>query len=132
MCLHDADVLLREEHEEPFGPLPTKEWPGPWPLVPWYAVFRFGVLLGDEAITLLYFLSDHVSERPAMPDWPFSKGREHLLYDELHCASADHGRFVHNVLLSSGIMLSIPFSAVLITRFAVPQGKTTELSARTA
>jgi len=119
MCLHDADILLRQEQQEPFELACDKDGPAPWPWVLWYGVFTFAVRLDDQVLDILYFLWDHIAEKPAPQDWPFSKSREHWLYDEIDYRPGAGGHFVHHVLLSTGIALSIPFSAVLITRFPV-------------
>lgn len=132
MCLHDADILLRQEQQEPFELAYHRDWPGPSPWVPWYGVFTFAVRLDDKVLAILYFLRDHIAEKPATQDWPFSKSREHWLYDEIDYAPGAGGHFIHNVLLSTGIVLSIPFSTVLITRFPVAQVEGEERSKQTA
>jgi hypothetical protein len=71
-------------------------------------------------VTLFYFLSDHITEQPAAKDGPFSKEGEHWLYDEIHWQRGQRGRFIHLILLSSGVVLSIPFCTVLISRFPLP------------
>ena len=58
-----------------------------------------------------------MTEQPADEDWPFSKKREHWLYDEIHWHGNDRGGFTHLILLSSGVLLTIPFATVLISRF---------------
>jgi hypothetical protein len=82
-------------------------------------VFWFVVRLDDQGLAILYFLRDHVAEKPAMPKWPFSPVHEHWLYDEIDSVAGGDGHFVHNVLLSTGIVLSIPFSGVLLKSFEV-------------
>ncbi|MBV9123376.1 MAG: hypothetical protein JO112_08470 [Planctomycetes bacterium] len=69
---------------------------------------------------MIYALWDHIRENPAPEDWPFSKRREHWLYDEVDTASQRQELFLHRILLSSGVELEIPFVAVVIHRFAVP------------
>ena len=69
-----------------------------------------------------YFLCDHMTEQPAAEDWPFSKKREHWLYDEVHWQGGDGGRFTHLILLSSGVVLTIPFVTVLISRVPLSPG----------
>jgi hypothetical protein len=77
------------------------------------------VRLDDELVTLFYLLCDHMAEQPASEDWPFSKKREHRLYDEVHWQGGDRGSFMHLILLSSGVVLTIPFATVLISRFSL-------------
>jgi hypothetical protein len=132
MCLHDADILLRQEQQEPFELAHHKYLPEPWPWVPWFGVFTFAVRHDDQVLAILYFLWDHVAEKPASQDWPFSTSREHWLYDEIDYASGAGGHFVHHVLLSTGIVLSIPFSAVLMARFPVKQAEGEGRSKQTA
>jgi hypothetical protein len=60
-----------------------------------------------------------MSEQPATEDWPFSKKREHWLYDEVQWHGGDRGRFTHLILLSTGVVLTIPFATVLISRFSL-------------
>jgi len=85
-----------------------------WPF--WYGLATLAVRLDNELVTLFYFLCDHMTEQPAAKDWPFSKKREHWLYDEVHWQGGDCGRFTHLILLSSGVVLTIPFGTVLISR----------------
>jgi hypothetical protein len=123
LCLHDADVLLRREQQQPLKLPFTPEWPpfGAW-VPPWYGTFTFAVQQGDEVLAIVYLLSDHVTEQQPVQAWSFSKSREHWLYDEINLSTEGGGHFVHNVLLSSGLVLSIPFSNVLlIQRFSVAQ-----------
>ena len=121
MCLHDADILLRQEQQEPFELPYAKTGPAPWPLVPWYGVFTLAVRHEDQVLAILYFLWDHVAEKPvyaglAVRRRPASIG---FMTRSITLPGAG-GHFVHNVLMSTGIVLSIPFSAVLI--LAVPSG----------
>ncbi len=85
--------------------------------VPVLAVASLAVRLDNELVTLLYVLCDHMTEQPAAKDWPFSKKREHWLYDEVHWHEGDLSTFTHLILLSSGVVLAIPFVTVLVSRF---------------
>ncbi len=129
MSLHDAEILLRQEQQEPFE-LTAFSKDFPW--VPWYGVFTFAVRHADQVLAVLYFLWDHVAEKPATEDWPLSKSREHWLYDEIDYVSGAGEHFIHHVLLSTGIVLSIPFTAVLIMHFPVTQAEGEERSKQTA
>jgi len=118
LCLHDGEILQRQEQQHPLSISCFEDWPGPprfWPF--WYALATVAVRLDDDLATLAYFLSDHMTEQPADEDWPFSKKREHWLYDEIHWHGNDRGGFTHLILLSSGVVLTIPFATVLISRF---------------
>jgi hypothetical protein len=121
LCLHDAEILQRQEQQHPLnlGDFEDAASPPPpfWPL--WYGLATLAVRLGNELVTLFYFLSDHITEKPAAKDWPFSKKREHWLYDEIHWHSGEGGRFTHVILLSSGVVLTIPFGTISISRFAL-------------
>jgi len=118
-CLHDADVLLRREHQQPFM-LPSRpEWSPFGALVPWYGIFALAVQQDEQVLAIFYFLADHVTEEPPIRGWMFSGGPEQWLYDEIDYRAAAGGHFVHNVLLSTGVLLSIPFSNVLMERFPV-------------
>jgi hypothetical protein len=118
LCLHDGEILQRQEQQHPLNvwcfedaPVPPRFWPF------WYGVATVAVRLDDELVTLLYFLSDHIAEQPSAEDWPFSKKHEHWLYDEVHRQGGNRGAFTHLILLSTGVVLTIPFSTVLISRF---------------
>jgi hypothetical protein len=117
-CLHDGEILQRREQQDPLTVWGFDDCPGPprfWPF--WYGLATVAVRLGDDLVTLFYFLSDHITEQPAPDDWPFSKRSEHWLYDEIHWQRGSRGGFSHLILLSSGVVLTIPFSAVSISRF---------------
>jgi hypothetical protein len=129
-CLHDAEILLRTERQEPIDS--PCAFPPFWPWVPWVGVFRFAVLLDEEVLSLLYFLYDHITEKPATPGWRFSKSHEHWLYDEIEFVPGNDGHFIHSVLLSSGIALSIPFSTVLITHIPIARAEKIDRPKRTA
>jgi hypothetical protein len=117
LCLHDGEMLQRQEQQHPLGWY-FDNWPGPSPFWPfWYGIATLAVRLENEVVTLFYFLSDHMTEQPAADDWPFSREREHWLYDEIHSQGRDWGRFTHLILLSSGVLLTIPFATVSISRF---------------
>lgn len=103
LCLHDGEILQRQEQQQP-------------PDVACFGLATLAVRLDDTLVTLLYFLRDHISEQPSPEDWPFSRDREHWLYDEIHWKKGSRGGFEHMILMSSGVVLAIPFSAVLITR----------------
>jgi hypothetical protein len=116
--LHDAEILSRSEEIQPGGPFFDNHFPLPIPLVLWSAVAIVSVRVGGDILSLIYCLWDRVREHPAPDDWPFSKAREHWLYDEVDVASERRGPFMHRVLLSSGVELEIPFATVVLHRFA--------------
>lgn len=121
--LHDAEILSRAEEIQPGAPF---YYDFPFPLTPafWSAVAIVSMRVGDDILSLIYCLCDHIREYPAPDDWPFSKLSEHWLYDEVDIASERRGPFLHRILLSSGVELEIPFSTVVIHRFALhPEGK---------
>ena len=112
ICLHDGEILHRQQQQDPLTIAGLDDSTGPprlWPL--WYGLATLAVRLDNELVTLFYILIDHITEQPAARDWPFSKQREHWLYDEVHWKGGDRGSFVHLILLSSGAVLTIPFTA---------------------
>jgi hypothetical protein len=128
LCLHDGEILQRQEQQLQSSTGRSKasslslerseSWSGPtssWPSR--CEVASLAVRLDNELVTLLYFLCNHITEQPAAKDWPFSNEREHWLYDEVHWQEGERGRFIHLILLSSGVVLAIPFVTVLISRF---------------
>ena len=122
LCLHDGEILQRQEQQHPLSSRCFADSPTPrqlWPF--WYGLATLAVRLDNEVVSLFYFLCDHMTEQPADEDWPFSKKREHWLYDEIHWQGGDRGRFTHLILLSSGVVLTIPFSTVSISRFPLSQ-----------
>ncbi|HYT87925.1 MAG TPA: hypothetical protein VEL76_04340 [Gemmataceae bacterium] len=121
--LHDAEILSRTEEIQPGAPFIFPEFPFPLPIALWSAVAIVSVRLGGDVVSLIYCLWDRIREDPAPDDWPFSKLREHWLYDEVDIGSERRGPFLHRILLSSGVELEIPFTTVVIHRFAVHPSK---------
>ncbi len=110
LCLHDTLVASRVELSQPAGegrPL-------------WTAVAIISVTAGEEVVSLIYSLSDHVTTREAPAGWRFSREQEQWLYDEVDVGGDARGPFVHRILLSSGVTLEIPFVSVIVHRFQVP------------
>src|SRR5262249_18336580 len=99
------------------------ELPFPFPIPYWTAVGIVSVRLGDDIVLLIYCLWDRIRQHPAPDDWPFSKLREHWLYDEVDISGERRGPFVHRILLSSGVELEILFTTVVIHRFAIHPDK---------
>jgi hypothetical protein len=129
--LHDAEILSRAEEIQPGTPF-YLEMPIPIAYSFWSAVAIVSVRVGDDILSLIYCLWDHIREDPAPDDWRFSKLREHWLYDEVDIAAERGGPFVHRILLSSGVELEIPFMTVVIHRFAMhpePKGAAKKHSA---
>jgi hypothetical protein len=123
LCLHDAEVIKREEIAQASGPIGfLPDFPIPIPFTVWSAVAVITLRLDGEILTLFYCLSDHIGMSEAPKNWRFSKLREHWLYDEVQV----HGErgfpiYTHSILLSTGIVLDIPFISVVIHRFPIPQ-----------
>jgi len=119
LCLHDALVVSREEQAQPAGELPFIDRDYPFPFL-WSAVAIVSVTLGEQVVSLIYCLSDHLTTKPAPEGWRFSKIQEQWLYDEVDVLNDRRGLFVHRILLSTGVTLEIPFVSVIIHRFTVP------------
>jgi hypothetical protein len=155
LCLHDAEVIRREEITQASGPmffpddlpppraragaggwaqagagaraasgptLPPHDPPFPYPLSVWSAIAVITLRVDEEILCLFYCLWDHIRIREAPENWQFSKLREHWLYDEVQI----HGErwfttYMHSILLSTGVVLDIPFTSVVIHRFPIPQ-----------
>jgi hypothetical protein len=115
--LHDAEILSRAEEIQPGIPFGNLDLTISIPF--WSAVAIVSVRIGDDILSLIYSLWDHIREQPAPDDWRFSRMREHWLYDEVDVASERRGPFLHRILLSSGVEVEIPFVTVVIHRFAV-------------
>lgn len=121
LCLHDAQVVAREEQAQSVGEFRFFDGPCPFPLpFLWTAVAIVSVTAGEEVISLIYSLSDHTTLRDAPEGWRFSKLQEHWLYDEVDMIDDRKGPFVHRILFSTGVTLEIPFVSVIIHRFTVP------------
>lgn len=115
--LHDAEVLSRVEDVQPGGPPNAVGSNRSLAVASWSAVAIVTVRRGDDLVSLIYGLWDHVREHPAPDDWPFSRRNEHWLYDEVDGAQDGPAPFVHRILFSSGVELEIPFVTVVIHRF---------------
>ncbi len=116
LCLHDGEILCRQEQQDPLNNWCFEDRAGARPIRP-FGVATLAVRVDDELVTIFYFLCDHMTEQPAAKDWPFSKKHEHWLYDEVHWQQGDRGRFTHLILLSTGVVMTIPFRSVLLSRF---------------
>jgi len=121
LCLHDALVVARVEQAEPARQFDFSNGTHPFPLpFVWTAVAIISLTLGEEVISLISSLGDHINTREAPEGWRFSKLQERWLYDEVDLMNDHRGPFVHRILLSTGMTLEIPFVSVIIHRFTVP------------
>jgi hypothetical protein len=120
LSLHDALILSRAEEIQVSSPFLFPEFPFPFPLAVWSAVAIVSVKHNGGIQSIFYCLWDHIRVRAAPEDWPFSGQGEHWLYDELDCVSDRRGPFLHRILLSTGEILEIPFTSVVLHRFALP------------
>lgn len=123
LCLHDAEVIKREELVQSSGPVHfSHEFPLQLPVSVWSAVAVISLRLGGEILSLFYSLYDRVRPHEAPKDWRFSTLREHWLYDEVEVhEDRRFPVFTHSILLSTGVVLDIPFTSVVTHRFPVPQ-----------
>jgi hypothetical protein len=120
LCLHDALVVARGEQTQSSGTYRLLEGSASFPLPFWSAVAIVSVTLGAEVVSLIYCLSDHVTQQDAPEGWRLSKLQEQWLYDEVDLLSDPNGPFVHRILLSTGVTLEIPFVSVIIHQFTIP------------
>ena len=122
LCLHDAEVVKREEITQASGPMFPPDFPFPFPHSCWSAVAVVTLRLDGEILSLFYCLWDHIRTHEAPDNWRFSKLREHWLYDEVQIRGERwFTTYMHSILLSTGVVLDIPFMSVVIHRFPVPQ-----------
>ena len=133
LCLHDAELLAVDEPMGPFFPVPSAfldpHWPG---FLTWAGFAILSVKQGDEIITLIYLLSDHIHRHASIETWPFSTARKHWLYDEIDVDPMHPGMFIHRVLMSNGTVLEIPFFSVLIHDIPLQEGHEGDGSRRIA
>lgn len=120
LCLHDAEVLAREQQIEPFFPVAPSE---PFPFPSWFGFAIVSLRQDGAIVSLIYSLWDRVRERPADETWPFSKDRPRWLYDEIDLVTPERGLFLHRVLLSDGCVLEVPFLSVLIHGIPLHEGE---------
>lgn len=131
VCLHDAEILSRTEAFQPaYLELPfalhgphsgSSSGESSFPLPFWSALGIVSVEQGGQAISLIYGLTDNIRECLAPEDWKFSKAKEHWLYDEIDWSGERPiPHFFHRILLSTGVVLEIPFASVFIHKFALP------------
>lgn len=121
LCLHDAEVLARAEEAQAGGSL-FADFHYPFPLPLWSSTAVISVQRNAEVVCLFYSLWDQVRLQSPPEEWPFSKLNEHWLYDELGFAAERRGPFIHRVLFSTGVVVEIPFSSVVIHRFTLSKG----------
>lgn len=124
LVLHDSVILSRGEEIQAGGQHFFHEFPFPFFFPVWNAVAIITVKDGDTIRSLIYCLWDRVRTYPPPEDWPFSKEGEHWLYDELDATNANRGPtqfggFTHRVLLSTGVVLEIPFVTLIIHEFSL-------------
>jgi hypothetical protein len=108
LCLHDAEILAREDPIVPHSLLPKL---GPFAF--WSGFAILSMRQGRQVVSLIYVLSDRIREHLS-EGWPFSKQRIYWLYDEADISLRHQGMFFHRVFLSCGTTLEIPFHSVLI------------------
>src|SRR5438552_981381 len=122
LSLHDAEILSRVEEIQPGGPYGFPELPFPFPV--WTAVAIVSVKDEEKIRSLIYCLWDRLRTHTFRENWPFSTEREHWLYDEVDQVSERrgpffHGAFLHRILLSTGMVLEIPFTSVFVHEFSL-------------
>lgn len=118
LCLHDAELLGRDQAIEPFFTFPGEPF-GPFPM--WSAVGILSVKQDDTIVSLLYALWDRIRDYPASENWTFSRLRPHWLYDEIDVAPHSRGMFLHRILFSDGGVVEVPFLSVVIHRVSLPE-----------
>jgi hypothetical protein len=109
LCLHDAEVLKREEFTD---------------INETMSVAVITLRLNEEIISLFYCLWDHIRVNDAPDNWHGSKFKEYWLYDEVQVYDkCRFTNFMHSIMLSTGVVLDIPFTSVVIHRFFIPEKK---------
>ncbi len=124
LSLHDAEVLTRVEEIQAGGQQMFFDLPVPFPFPVWTAIAIVTVKDEEKIRSLIYCLWDRIRTHTFEDGWSFSKEREHWLYDELDVISTTrvpiiHGAFIHRILLSTGVVLEIPFTSVIIHEFSL-------------
>jgi hypothetical protein len=122
--LHDAEIVTRVEEIQVGGQQALFEIPFPFAVPVWTAIAIVTVKNEGTIRSLIYSLWDRIRTHSFEEGWTFSKDREHWLYDELDVVSQRAGQlfpggFLHRILLSTGIVLEIPFSSVIIHEFSL-------------
>jgi hypothetical protein len=128
LSLHDAEVLARGEKIQAGTQQMPLDSPAPFVFPMWTALAVVTVRNEETVRSLIYSLWDHIRTHEFKGKWPFSKEREHWLYDELDVVTSPQeplfrGAFLHRVLLSTGTILEIPFTSVIIHEFALANVK---------
>ena len=120
LSLHDAFIVSRAEQIQAGGPHFFRDFPYPLPVAIWSALAIVTVKDGDTIRSLIFCLWDHVRTHHHADGWRFSTECEHWLYDEVESVHPDRGgSYLHRILLSSGVELEIPFTALFIHEFAL-------------
>jgi hypothetical protein len=124
LSLHDAEVLARVEEIQPSESPMFLDIPIPFAVPLWTALAIVSVKDDRKIRSLIYCLWDRIRTHSFEEGWAFSKEREHWLYDELDAVSMQrgpflYGAFLHRILLSTGIVLEIPFTSVVIHEFSL-------------
>jgi hypothetical protein len=124
LSLHDSEVLARGEEFQPSDSLILPKDHFSQVIPAWTALAIVTVKDGRRIRSLIYCLWDHIRSQSNEGNWPFSKEREHWLYDEVEVVSRKRvsvlqGAFLHRILLSTGIVLEIPFTSVIIHEFTL-------------
>jgi hypothetical protein len=123
LSLHDAEVLGFDKELESLIPFTEPFWHEAWPIWSKAAVL---FLRQDNTIrSLIYLLWDDIREYPPKEDWPFSKSRQHWLYDEFDLVDGRRA-FIHRILFSDGCIAEIPFASVITSTARLPAMDTRE------
>jgi hypothetical protein len=115
LSLHDWDVVNIAVNHRAATPSGVAGLPV------WYSTASIAVRDGEKLLILLYVLWDKAVTIPAPENWSLSKDRVHWLYDELELASDRPDRLVHQILLSNGVTLVIPFSTCIVQTLRMDQ-----------
>src|SRR5689334_4496634 len=60
LCLHDAEVIKREDLAQASGPMFVHDFPFPYPISVWSAVSVITLRLDGEIVSLFYCLWDNI------------------------------------------------------------------------
>lgn len=111
LCLHDATFLSLQDTLNASALRGWRKTYAP--------VVALSVIQDDAIVTLVYGTWGKVRAKAAPRTWHSTGTDKRWLYDEVDLAGTNQNRFWHRILFSDGGELDVPFTDVMIHRFAV-------------